>query len=673
MNEGGRRRSPGLAALLLLAGATLAAGALVARGRPPDDRPVVARLAPPLLARARAALEGLTRPQEVAAVEAARVPEIGAGFANQVDAATFQDLFETEEGWRPYREKGKVSALFDEHGALASLFTERPLPRADSLVAAARSKGVTSGLVKGDGRVYLVGAARVDKPEKAAAAHAVVLVGQMLDVAALTVAARQIGSALALTSGDRVLVSGGPPDADGLLADLVGREEAAPLLTGDRLLAAATPLAPGLWLWTVGNDAVPVPRGRLPLALGGVAALMCLAGLALAVGRRPSSGGTGSGQQPDIDRTTPPVPRSPRAMAASDRPTDPAVDSAAAAADRRHRATLPRRSGLPSAATATAQPAQPTPKVDTGSDLQKRYTLLDKIGEGGMAEVFRATLHGAAGFERQLVVKRLHAALSQDNQVVSQFIDEARLQSELSHANIVPVLDFGRAGQDYFLVLEYIRGRDLDKVEQRFRARFGRSLDQPIAAYIMGEVLSALEYAHEKTDADGRALDIVHRDVSKGNVLISYHGEVKLSDFGIVKAERRVAQTEVGVIKGNAAFMAPEQARGEPVDLRADLFSVGAVLYWCLSGQPLYAGEAGINQLLRAAVGPATAQHLNIDGFGAEIAPILARALAPDPDKRFASAAELARALKPLAGTTTRQDIARLMRTLFAEEMQRER
>src|SRR6185436_3071410 len=120
-------------------------------------------------------------------------------------------------------------------------------------------------------------------------------------------------------------------------------------------------------------------------------------------------------------------------------------------------------------------------------------------------------------------VKRLHSALSQDNQVVSQFIDEARLQSELSHANIVPVLDFGRAGQDYFLVLEYIRGRDLDKVEQRFRARFGRSLDQPIAAYIMGEVLNALEYAHDKTDAEGRPLDIVHRDVSKGNVLISYH------------------------------------------------------------------------------------------------------------------------------------------------------
>jgi serine/threonine-protein kinase len=256
---------------------------------------------------------------------------------------------------------------------------------------------------------------------------------------------------------------------------------------------------------------------------------------------------------------------------------------------------------------------------------------------------------------------------------VSQFIDEARLQSELSHANIVPVLDFGRAGQDYFLVLEYIRGRDLDKVAERFRARFGRPLEQPIAAYIMGEVLNALEYAHEKTDADGRPLDIVHRDVSKGNVLISYHGEVKLSDFGIVKAEKRVAQTDVGVIKGNAAFMAPEQARGEPVDLRADLFSVGAVLYWCLSGQPLYAGEAGINQLLRAAVGPATAQHLNIDGFGAEIAPILARALAPDPEKRFASAAELGRALKPLAGTTTRKDVAQLMRTLFAEEMQRER
>jgi len=678
MNERGRRRSPWLGALLLLGGAALAAGALAARGQPSDDHPIIARLAPPLLARAVAALEGVTRSQEAAAVQAARVPEIGAAFANEVDAATFQDLFETEEGWGPFREKGKVSALFNRQGPLASLFTERPAPRADTLVAAARAKGVSSGVIKGDGRIYLAGAARVDKPEKAAAAQAVVLVGQLLDVAALGGAARQAGAALAISNGERILIGGGGADSDAPLAELVGREEAAPLLTDARRLAAAAPLGSGLWLWTVGSDAIPIQRGRLPLALGGAAVLLFLAGLALAVGVRPSSASAGPGTGPDgdLDGARPPGFKAvSKGASLTERPTDLAIESAAAAAERRHRVTLQRGSPQPAAASpASAAPsARLSAKVDTGSDLQKRYTLLDKIGEGGMAEVFRATLHGAAGFERQLVVKRLHAALAQDNQVVSQFIDEARLQSELSHANIVPVLDFGRAGQDYFLVLEYIRGRDLDKVAQRFRARFGRALDQPVAAYIMGEVLNALEYAHEKTDAEGRPLDIVHRDVSKGNVLISYHGEVKLSDFGIVKAERRVAQTEVGVIKGNAAFMAPEQARGEPVDLRADLFSVGAVLYWCLSGQPLYAGEAGINQLLRAAVGPATAQHLNIDGFGPDIAPLLARALAPDPAQRFSSAAELARALKPLAGTTTRSDIAHLMRSLFAEEMQRER
>jgi Protein kinase domain len=671
-------RRPWLGTLLWLAGAGLAAVALATRGRPPDDRPAMARLAPALAARARAALDGLTRSHEALAVEAAHIPEIGAGFANEVDAATFQDLFETEEEWRPYREKGQVSALYAGNVALASLFVERPTPKADAIVAVARAAGAASGLAKGDGRVYAVGAARVDKPEKAAQAQAVVLVGQALDAAALTTAAQPIGAALAFSNGERVLVSGGPSNAQQELAELVGREEAAPLLTPGRSLAVATQLAPGLWLWAVSAAAVPVVPSPVPLVCGVAAALLGLAGLALMVGGRASSAASLPAGARDFSGPTISDGRlEPRVSPGTALMPETAGEARAPAPappppDPRRRVTLPRGGGPPSGAAEAAEPAAAASKVDTGSDLEKRYTLLEKIGEGGMAEVFRATLHGAAGFQRQLVVKRLHSKLAQDKHAVSQFIEEARLQSGLAHSNIVPVLDFGRAGPDYFLVLEYIRGRDLDKVAQRYRARHGGPLELPVAAYMMGEVLSALAYAHEKTESGGRPLDIVHRDVSMGNVLISYQGEVKLSDFGIVKVARRVAQTEAGVIKGNAAFMAPEQARGEPVDLRADLFSVGAVLYWCLSGQPLYAGEAGINQLLRAAVGPATAQHLNIGSLGPKVAPILARALAPHPDQRFASAFELQRALRPLAGTTTRDDIASLMRTLFAEEMQRE-
>jgi serine/threonine protein kinase len=291
---------------------------------------------------------------------------------------------------------------------------------------------------------------------------------------------------------------------------------------------------------------------------------------------------------------------------------------------------------------------------------------MERIGEGGMAEIFIAAAHGVEGFVRHFVVKRLHPHLARSRDAVNQFIDEARLQSVLVHSNIVPVFDFGRAGEEYFLALEYIHGRDLERLVRRHVEVFGRSLSVPVAFYLMHEVLDALAYAHGRTDTEGKPFGIVHRDVAPGNILISIQGEVKLSDFGIAKAEGRMSRTEVGMIKGNVSFMSPEQARGEPVDLRSDLFSAAVVLYYCLTAQFLYSDETMFNRLVRAAVGPAMSEFTLMDELPQMAATVLRKALSLDPTKRYQNAREFAR---DLTGhfTSGRAELSDLMDTLFPE------
>ena len=201
-----------------------------------------------------------------------------------------------------------------------------------------------------------------------------------------------------------------------------------------------------------------------------------------------------------------------------------------------------------------------------------RYRLVDRLGEGGMSELFIAKAAGIEGFTRAFVLKRLRPELARDKEAVAQFIDEARLQAELVHSNIVPVFDFGVVGGEYFMTQEYIAGRDLGRLMDRHAERGARGLPSPIAYYAAHETLQALAYAHTKRSQDGTPLGIVHRDIATGNILVSLAGEVKLSDFGIVKSNDRVSRTQTGVVKGNANFMSPEQARGQAVDARSDLF-----------------------------------------------------------------------------------------------------
>jgi serine/threonine protein kinase len=300
-----------------------------------------------------------------------------------------------------------------------------------------------------------------------------------------------------------------------------------------------------------------------------------------------------------------------------------------------------------------------------------RYTLLDRLGEGGMAEVYTAATFGAEGFRRTFVVKRLRAELAREPSVVAQFIDEANLASTLVHSNIIPVFDFGKVGDEYFMAQEYILGRDLGRLTTRVVERQGTALAPAVVLYAAAETLKALEYAHTKLGDSGRPLGIVHRDVSPSNILVSARGEVKLFDFGIVKAEGRVTKTQHGVVKGNVSFMSPEQARGTETDARADLFSLGLVMFYCLTGDVLYHGNTTYELLVKAATGPGPEELARIAALPAPCAEIVGRALQIDPAARYASAAEFAAAVAPhVVGAPA--EIARLMKTLFSEDFQKE-
>ena len=297
-----------------------------------------------------------------------------------------------------------------------------------------------------------------------------------------------------------------------------------------------------------------------------------------------------------------------------------------------------------------------------------RYRLLQRIDGGGMADIYTAALHGAEGFRRVFVIKRLRAELARNRNAVERFIDEAKLGSSLAHPNIVPVFDFGKVGDEYFMAQEYIVGRDLSRLLQRHVERTERPLDERLMLYVAHEVLDALAYAHAQGHVGVAPLGLVHRDISPGNIMVTGRGEVKLFDFGIVKAIGRTSRSETGLVKGNIGFMSPEQARSEPVDPRSDLFSLGLVIYFSLTNERIYQSNDGtFEQIRQAAAGPTPAQLARIDHLPIA-GPIVRRALSVDPAQRYQSAGEFAVALAPYAAGG-RAEAAALMQQLFGDEL----
>ncbi len=247
-----------------------------------------------------------------------------------------------------------------------------------------------------------------------------------------------------------------------------------------------------------------------------------------------------------------------------------------------------------------------------------KYKLVRRLASGGMGEVWEGTLEGSLGFARRVAIKRMMGVEDVPGWE-NMFLDEARLASQLHHANIVPVLDFGVEDGKPFQVLELIDGVDSWRMAQLATAK-GISMPFEVALHLCTEVAHALHYAHNARGDNGRCLRIVHRDVTPDNVLVSWEGDVKLSDFGIAKARDRSHQTQAGVRVGKPSYMAPEQATGGDVDERTDVFMLGCVLHALLTGRSPLAGENKLADLLAG-------QELELDsGVPDDIKQIIARA-----------------------------------------------
>jgi serine/threonine-protein kinase len=287
-----------------------------------------------------------------------------------------------------------------------------------------------------------------------------------------------------------------------------------------------------------------------------------------------------------------------------------------------------------------------------------RYTILGKLADGGMAEIFLATQHGAEGFEKHVVLKRILTQFSADPQFSNMFIDEAHISMSLQHSNIVQVLDLGVAGSRYFLVMELVDGWDLERILKRAHEA-GMVFPPALSLYVVTVVCRALAYAHAKTRA-GRPLGIVHRDISPNNVLISEQGEIKLADFGIAKAQRKREQTAAGVIKGKVAYMSPEQATGAGIDKRSDIFAVGSLLYRMVTNALPFEAPSDLEQLLRVQKADLTPIDKAKPGVSAAVSDIILRAMRLNPSERYQTADEM------LA------DVERVLRTEFQSAGQTE-
>lgn len=590
------------------------------------------------------ALVASTRALEAEVARAAQVPELRAALTERVDGATIVDLFDTEDWWTPF--KGRDAAIVTG-GRLLAVHGDKDLPLPIGLISRAPESSVSAGL--------LVGARAI-----AAAVSPIVLthrgeptslmLAAPFDAAAF---ARDFGAPIALSDGHRLVTETGDAAQASIFAVLPGKEAAGRYLAqGAGQLAVAVPASSSVWLWTLAPIPAPAPGGsggdpRIWWALAAFSATG-----ALLFGRARGRAGRTDVAPPPTDNGGGGGGNESESGSGGHRNAVVRIGSGGGLSDEERRSTA----------------KMGTPRVP-GTDpvVFGRYRLLRRLDGGGMADIYTAALHGAEGFRRVFVIKRLRPELARNRSAVEQFIDEAKLGSSLIHPNIVPVFDFGKVGDEYFMAQEYITGRDISRLLQRHLEHTERPLDERLMLYVAHDVLDALTYSHAQTDANGMPLGLVHRDISPGNIMVTGRGEVKLFDFGIVKATGRVSKTETGVVKGNVGFMSPEQARGQPVDPRSDLFSLGLVIYYALTNEQIYKGDGTFEQLLQAASGPTAEQMAKIDHLPIA-APVLRRALSVDPARRYQSAGEFAAAVAPYA-TGAKPEAAALMQQLFGDEL----
>jgi serine/threonine-protein kinase len=275
-----------------------------------------------------------------------------------------------------------------------------------------------------------------------------------------------------------------------------------------------------------------------------------------------------------------------------------------------------------------------------------QYELLERIAMGGMAEVYKGRVVGAEGFEKLVAIKRILPDLAEDERFVTMLLTEARIHSALSHRNIVQIHDLGMSEEgEYFIVLEYVEGYDLRAITESFAAD-GEIIPEALSLHIAAEVAQALHFAHELRGPNGHPLGLIHRDVSPSNVLISFAGEVKLSDFGLAK--RRDDRSVVGSLKGNLIYMSPEQARQGPLDRRSDVFSLGAILFELLTGHRLREITDEIRDWSEVAAGVVRSPRSVRPDLPESFEALLTQALAADPNRRFPTAGAFGAAIRQL-------------------------
>ena len=608
-----------IALVLLVAGGGLGAyGARAETTRGTAER--TAHAATIAAEQTRARLDAERHRLESRAMTAARTKPLLAALENKIDGITLVDLFQSEDWWREVRSEFPMARVVMGSEVLATYGAPDPGTKDRDVVADARKNPVASTILV------------IGTPPQPTFVVATRLTGAtaLVEKSPVLVLAKVVDRMfLGPTSAPTPAPGRGPADlaifATALLVSLGGGV----MLIFSRSRPASAAAVPG----TTARENT--------LRFGSTAQKQALPDIGGGVGirggsARPAGARTGGAS----------VAPAPVAVAATPAPVGP-----------------PRHPTVPGGV--------PVTEDGTPGQTFGRYSLLDRLGQGGMADVFTAVAHGVEGFSRVFVLKRLRPELSQDKEAVAQFIDEARMQSNLVHSNIVPVFDFGRVANEYFMTQEYIVGRDLVRLISRYYEHCQQTIPDRMAYYIAHETLQALQYAHTKRDREGNALGIVHRDVSAGNIIVSAQGEVKLADFGIVKSNSRISKTQMGMVKGNANFMSPEQARGQTVDGRSDLFSVALVLYYCLTNRLFYDGTNDLDVLFKAASGPTAEDYETIRNLGAPATEVLGRALAPDPADRYQTAQEFADALAPHVGGA-KSEAAKLMQTLFGEELRKE-
>jgi|GEM_PF-468144 len=680
------KRTLALAVTLALLAAAAVASELLRSRQTQAQRDELTQTAEAARDQAQAVLVARLAAVQEKAISASSLPVLRAQIG-VVDAQTLRDGFATEPWWLPIRQEYPVYGL-SLGGTIEMLSGASPaeLDVSALLKTAAARRSSSAIIASGDSALFLA-AALIDKPGDGPVP--VLLLAKPLDAALLAELAASAKAALAITYGKRLLLSAGPETEQRQLNSALGSERAGTSLHKN-FASSCAQLGGALLLCAHSRPTTLLPTGA-PLdviaiwAGAGLASLLVLffgfrraaqdgsrellpeeaPGLTQAVASSGQVAATATGRSNPALRAGSTGRSNPAVRAGATSRSDPGRRSTNLGKSRTNSGTTGSGTTGPGSTLVSGAAKGPVVRPKKFG----RYYLLNRLGEGGMAEVYTAVAFGAENFRRHFVVKLLRADAVRTEALVHMFIDEAKLASSLIHSNIIPVFDFGKMGDEYFMAQEYILGRDLRAVTKRAIKVDGKPLDPRFSLFIARETLNALEYAHTRMGQNG-PLGIVHRDVSPNNILISARGEVKLFDFGIAKAdEGRLHQTQTGVVKGNVSFMAPEQARGEMVDRRADVAALGLVLYYALTGTTLYEGDTSYQLLVKAAMGLTPEVAVKLNALPPELADALRLALEVDREQRFQSAAAFERALSILP-MSSGGELAREMQRLFAVDLQ---